>query len=108
MSLSEEKFQIIAEKFMLNDKHVELGKMMSFPGIKYKNKVFAFYYQEKMVFRLGKNFDLVAEGIKNFSLLNPFKTKPPRAGWFQIPIEYSIKWEELARKALAGMKQKID
>ena len=53
-----------------------------------------------MVFKLGKEFDLPTFGINRFSLLSPFKTKPPLAGWFEIPLEYEEKWEELAGIAM--------
>ena len=50
-------FRKIAEKLATENDSVSPGKMMSSPGIKCKNKVFAFYYNKQMVFRLGKEFD---------------------------------------------------
>ena len=85
-----------------------MGKMMSSPGIKYKNKVFAFFYNEEMVFRLGKKYDPLEDSIENFDLLNPFKNKPPLAGWFVIPNEYQKKWEALSKKALKKIQSELD
>jgi hypothetical protein len=100
METTEKLFNSIGDKLSRENDNVSIGKMMSSPGIKYKNKVFAFYYREQMVFRLGREFDLPSMGIDNFSLLNPFKTKPPLADWFQIPAEYGNRWEKLALIAM--------
>ncbi len=78
---------------------------MSSPGIRYKNKVFAFYYREAMVFRLGREFDSTTMGIHDYQLLSPFKTRPPLVGWFVIPPTHLPQWEELARLALERMRE---
>ena len=103
MDTSEKLFYTIGENLSKEYNDVSIGKMMSSPGIKYKDKVFAFYYKEQMVFKLGRDFDLPSIGINNFSLLSPFKTKAPLADWFEIPLEYDNRWEELARTAMKNM-----
>ena len=87
---------------------VTSGKMMSSPGIKYRNKVFAFYHANHMVFRLGKDFIPEEEGISTFNYLSPFKNKPPMKGWVEIPFVYHKKWPDLAEMALMRMKKDID
>jgi hypothetical protein len=57
------------------DSSITKGKMMSAPGIKYKNKVFAFYYNKEMIFRLGSNFDPARHNVKKCCLLNPSERK---------------------------------
>jgi len=101
-------FKDIASTLEHEFENIEQGKMMSSPGIKYKNKVFAFYYKEHMVFRLGKNFEPLSLSIVNYSLLDPFKNKPPMAGWFQIPFIEKDKWEVLSRLAMNTLKNEID
>jgi hypothetical protein len=108
MLTEESLFRNIAGKLASENQSIYTGKMMSSPGIKYKNKVFAFYHNKEMIFKLGKQFDPKLLGIEHFQLLSPFKNKPPMAGWFQIPFEYSDKWEELARQALALVSKEID
>ncbi len=108
MTRAEEKFNIIAEKLSAELNNVERGKMMASPGITYKTKVFAFYYKDQMVFRLGKGFDPKTVGVEEFNFLSPFKNKPPLAGWFEIPVKYEEKWEELAEIALGAIKAEID
>jgi len=80
------------------------GKMMSSPGIKYKDKVFAFYYKKEMVFRLGEEFSPLAYCIKNPRLLNPFKNKPPLKAWFIIDYSQNDRWEELSLLAYDFVK----
>lgn len=100
-------FEKISEKLSGENKHVAPGKMMSSPGIRYKNKVIAFYAKKEMIFRLGKEFQPEKFKIKNHSLLSPFKSKPPLAGWFQIPCTEKGKWEKLARQALELMTNEL-
>ncbi len=86
---------------------VSSGKMMSSPGICFKGKVFAFFWNEKMTFRLGKNFALEEKfGISEFEFLNPFKNKPPMKGWYVIDEKHVKKWPEIAQEALTQMKSK--
>jgi len=74
--------------------------MMSDSGLKYKDKVFAFYHKESMGFRLGPDFDPEQFGLKNFKFLSPLKKKPPLKGWFIIDKLESDTWEALSEKAL--------
>jgi hypothetical protein len=107
MNMDKEKviFNEIAEKLTEKEKHIALGKMMSSPGIKYKNKVFAFYYKKETIFKLGEDFNPAQFNIKKFILLSPFKTKAPLRAWFQIPFSERDKWEKLAKIALEKMSK---
>jgi hypothetical protein len=103
MEKEEKLFLKISKKLEKENRSVRPGKMMSSPGIKYKDKVFAFYHKKQMVFRLGKGFDPNSFKIKKYSLLNPFKNKAPMSGWFEIPFSEQTKWEILARDALRNL-----
>ncbi len=104
----EETFYLaISDKLTKKFDGVTHGKMMSSPGLKYKNKVFAFYYNREMTFRLGKGFDLKGYGIDQYSLLSPFKNKPPLAAWFNIPYDYRDQWEHLAELALKKLQTEL-
>ena len=105
MNTPEQEFWAIAEKLAAENQAVTTGKMMSSPGIRYKNKVFAFYYHEGMVFRLGRDVDPTTMGIPDYRLLSPFKTKPPLRDWFEIAQTHMQRWEELARFALQRMRE---
>jgi hypothetical protein len=105
MSTIEQQFQMIAEKLGAEDGEVSVGKMMSSPGIRYREKSFVFYHRGVMVFRLGRAFDPQAFGLHDYRLLSPFKTKPPLLDWFEIPPTHQDRWEELARLALGRMRE---
>ncbi|MCB0608068.1 MAG: hypothetical protein H6562_13550 [Lewinellaceae bacterium] len=100
MTGAEILFNRIAAQFTGSTPGVTLGKMMSSPGLKYSDKVFAFYHKETMGFRLGKQFDPEKFGLKTAHLLNPFKNKPPIQGWFIVEAAESEFWEPLAEMAL--------
>ena len=108
ISTGEMLFENIRHELTAQHAEITSGKMMSAPAIKYKNKVFAFYYGETMVFRLGRTYDIGAVGIEDYNLLAPFKTKPPMQDWFQIPYREHSHWIYLADEALGIMRVQID
>ncbi|MCK5277867.1 MAG: hypothetical protein KAK04_05000 [Cyclobacteriaceae bacterium] len=100
----EKQFNSIVSKFTSLDQDVHLGKMMSSPGLKYKDKLFAFYHKETMGFRLGPNFNPEKIGLKNAKPLSPFKKKPPLKGWVIIEQYESDTWEMLTEMSLEYTK----
>lgn len=96
----EQHFSVIVERLTREHNDITLGKMMSSPAIQYQGKVFAFFYNKKMVFKLGRDFQPESLGIREYSLLAPFKTKPPMVDWFEISATEQQRWEELASYAL--------
>ncbi|NNF20849.1 MAG: hypothetical protein HKN67_02820 [Saprospiraceae bacterium] len=95
-----DQFNIIAERFSFERHGVVKGKMMSSPGLKYNNKIFAFYHKETMGFRLGPDFKPGSFGLMNAKPLSPFKTKPPLKGWYVVDHNESNLWEDLTELAL--------
>ncbi len=98
------RFEKILAKLSGEEREVQAGRMMSSRGIVRKGKVFAFLWNEDMVFRLGKGFDPAGLKVESWSYLNPFKDRPPMKGWFVIPPEGMARWERLARAALETMR----
>ncbi len=96
-----DEFERIVAQFTAMESNVHPGKMMSAPGLKYKDKVFAFLAKDGMGFRLGREFDPVAFGLINAKPLNPFKTKGPLKGWYVVDADEIDQWESLAARALA-------
>jgi len=80
------------------------GKMMSSEAIRCNDKVFAFFHNEMMTFKLGSGFDPSDMGIDEWFPLSPFKTKPPLKGWYMIPEEYMDKWPQLAEMAFLKIR----
>ena len=100
-------FDDITAKLCKINNDIGEGNMMSSPGIKYKTKVFAFYHDQSMIFRLGKGYNIKSEGVSKYKFLNPFKNKPPMKGWYVVPsteIEY---WQKLAEIAMNNMISEI-
>lgn len=100
-------FQDIISSLSTTNQNVAEGNMMSSPGIRYKNKVFAFYHNQSMIFKLGKGFDIGAIGVKEYKFLNPFKKKPPMTAWFEVSSIEADKWSELAEIAMNNMISEI-
>lgn len=99
---AEEKFREVAANLETHQ-GVQLGSMMSAPGIQYKGKNFAFFYREEMVFRLGRDWKPEEAGIRDWTHLSPFKNKPPMYDWFCITAKDADLWNDLATKALSRM-----
>ena len=104
MNQSEKQFELLVAKYFSIDADVHPGKMMSSPGLKFKDKVFAFYHKETMGFRLGPNFNPEKMGLKNAKPLSPFKKKPPLKGWFIIEKIENNTWDTLTELALEFTK----
>lgn len=107
MNTPEQHFAAIAEQLATESQEITTGKMMSSPGIRYRNKVIAFLYHETMVFKLGRDFDAGAFGLHEYQLLSPYKTKPPLRDWFEVAATHSDRWKELARLALQRMREEL-
>ena len=105
MSKAETLFMSLVNKVTTANEEVFLGKMMSAPGLKYKDKVFAFFTKEEaMGFRLGTDFNPEKAGLNKYRPLSPFKKKPPLKGWYIIDKEESNTWEHLTELALSYTK----
>ena len=94
-------FDRIVLKLTTAENDVTAGKIMSAPGLKCGDKIFAFRSKQGMEFRIGREFDLNAHGSIELEPLNPFKTKGPLKGWYIVADKQRDAWEALARSALA-------
>ena len=96
-------YEYIRDKLCKND-GVAIGKMMSSPAVKYKGKVFTFFHNEQMTFKLGKDFEPEEQGLQGCSFLSPFKNKPPMRAWIIVPWSEKDQWENLAQLALEKIR----
>ncbi|MFN3233258.1 MAG: hypothetical protein ACE363_14035 [Alphaproteobacteria bacterium] len=103
----EDLFNNISERMESMHEGVGRGKMMSSPGIQYKGKNFAFFWDDTMVFRIGKGFNPGDIGVTEWAYLNPFKNKPPMKGWYRIPASEKDHWPDLADRAHAAMVEEL-
>ena len=100
-----EKFERIRQKYCSKYPEVTEGKMMSSPAIHYNGKVFAFFSRkQKMVFKLGKNFNSgqIDVALQEF---NPFKNKGPLTGWYEVDFAEQEDWENMTELALSIAKK---
>ncbi len=105
--MEEQFFNEIREQFCLLDPGIAPGKMMRSEAITYEGKVFAFFSrQQKMVFKLGKDFDPDQVGIE-IAVFNPFKKRGPLNGWFEVPFTEKEQWQPLAEKAFTFLKNEL-
>lgn len=104
----ESTFESLREAAINAHKDVTEGVMMHAPAISYKGKVFAFYHKERMVFKLGKDFEPDSSGLKTVAPFNPFKNKGPLAGWFEIGDLESSLWQEYLDRSLLVMQRQLD
>ncbi len=96
-------YETILGKY-LKENGVAEGKMMSAPALQYQKKVFVFFYEEEMCFKLGKDFDPASYGIQKFKHLSPFKNKAPMKAWFYLPYSEGKFWDELTLLALDKLR----
>ncbi|HZD34854.1 MAG TPA: hypothetical protein VE130_06585 [Nitrososphaeraceae archaeon] len=98
-------FLKIGEEMAAKYSSVSFGKMMSSPALRYKSRVFAFYHNNEMIFRLGREFSPKIFNLKKCFVLNPFKNKAPMYSWFQVPFVENKKWKKLAEYALKKLME---
>ena len=85
---------------------VASGNMMRSPAITFQAKVFCFYYDGEMCFKLGQKAADYMVQYEGSRFLNPFKNKPPMKGWLVVPSEFSRDWKLLATEAYQAMIEK--
>ena len=86
---------------------VERSQMFGKPCLKSNGKAFAAYFEDCMVFKLGREHqeELLKEypGASNF---DPSGKGRPMKDWFQIPAKYSGSWPTLAEEAKSKLEHR--
>ena len=100
MTQAAQTFQQIFETFPEKYDGVIQGNMMRSDALKINGKVFCFFYEDNMCFKLGKNADPERLELVDAWLLNPFKNKPPMKGWFVVPFSDAEIWMRLAEESM--------
>ena len=102
----EKLFQEIKNELTQGYAQVKPGNMMRSPAICYSSKVFCFYHNSQMCFKLDKQAPHFKDQFPGSTYLIPFKNKPPMKGWLMVPQEYQNHWKELANHALSHLMNK--
>lgn len=103
--MAKSKFDDIGQT-LKDDFGIEISQMFGKPCFKINKKAFASYFQDAMVFKLGK--DRVDEMLMKYEgslRWDPSGKNRPMKDWIQMPKPYENQWEALAKKALTNMTQ---
>ncbi|MDG1779574.1 MAG: hypothetical protein P8H59_01375 [Flavobacteriales bacterium] len=77
-----------------------MSQLFGKPCLKTNGKAFAAFFQDQMVFKLGKEqlaeYQLIYTGSINW---DPSGKKRRMKGWLQVPYDYKDDWEQLALEA---------
>ena len=106
---SADYFADIANDLMDKHEELKLGEMMNNPGLKCKGRNFAVFLveQDKVVFRVGKEFDVDAVGLTTWSHFNPSADKPPMTDWVVVEFADKDKWVGLLEQSLTVIRAEI-
>lgn len=89
------------EDLILSTEGAELGNLFGKPCGKINKKAFVAFYQDEMVFKLGKEqVDLLIEKYKNAQNWDPSGKIRPMKDWIQIPKVYQKEWHVLCEEAV--------
>ena len=102
----EQHFQQILKHMEVAYQGVVRGNMMKSPALSVRSKVFAFFHQNEMGFKLDQKASYFKDQYPDSRYLNPFKNKPPMKGWLIIPSKYHSDWSDLAIEAYLNMIEK--
>ncbi|MFK7757861.1 MAG: hypothetical protein AB8B53_13105 [Flavobacteriales bacterium] len=96
------------EKLVAQVPEASLGQMFGKPCGKLNKKAFVAFYQDQMVFKIGKEeiAELLHkyEGAQNW---DPSGKGRPMKDWIQVPAEFSNHWEGLAEKAIGHLNNAL-
>lgn len=97
MSLNE--FERIGQA-MAKEQAVSLSQMFGKPCLKLETKAFAAFFQEAMVFKLGKeNMNDLMKKYPGSQLFDPSGKGRAMKDWIQVPTEFQEDWPRLAQEA---------
>lgn len=98
----EDKFKTVASG-LEQHQGVSLSKITPSPELHYNGKSFAFFHQDEMVFRLGKEWNPEEDGILKWKNISPLNKDEPLNDWFSITAKDADLWPILATQALSRM-----
>lgn len=107
MTESRQTFDTILAKFTEMYSEVSTGKMMRSEAITFRGKVFCFFHEGEMAFKLGKDTDTDRPELNGWRWLSPFKNKPPMKAWYFVPYTSLHAWEQLTEESFQKICQEI-
>lgn len=84
----------------------ELGNLFGKPCGKLNKKAFVAFFQDEMVFKVGKEeVNLLLDQYKGSQNFDPSGKNRPMKDWIQVPSDYQADWKELLWQAKEFIKQ---
>ncbi len=78
-----------------------MSQMFGKPCLKTGKKAFAAFFNDEMVFKLGREeVNLLKEKYPHSQNWDPSGKNRPMKDWLQIPNDYKEDWADLAKQAL--------
>lgn len=102
--MSDQLYEEIGLKFA-KEFETTLGQMFGKPCLKVNNKAFAAFFKGEMVFKLGQeHIANIKDELSGSVNWDPSGKKRPMKDWLQVPVDFSSRWDELAKEALHFVK----
>ncbi len=88
------------EKLVSSIPNAELGNLFGKPCGKIDKKAFVAFFEEEMVFKVGRTAnEALLKKYKGSQLFDPSGKGRPMKDWLQVPSSYSKDWKKLAELA---------
>lgn len=97
------------EEIVLNMEGTALGSMFGKPCGKFSGKAFVSFFQDEMVFKLGKEeIELIKPNYPGAQNWDPSGKGRPMKDWIQIPTDFTDDWQDLAEQAKASLEKELN
>ncbi|MEM7163693.1 MAG: TfoX/Sxy family protein [Bacteroidota bacterium] len=95
-----EKYHQIGEQ-LAQEQGTFSSQMFGKPCLKKGKKAFAVFYEDEMVFKVGREeVEMLLQKYTGSKRFDPSKKDRPMKDWLQVPAEYNEDWLALARQAM--------
>lgn len=86
--------------------HLNQATLLSAPSLEYKGRAFAMIHQDRIVLRIGREALPERKAI-GWQYFRPQGRPVYLQQWVEVPFYYHEDWQELAERALSGLKGAI-
>lgn len=86
--------------------HLAKSTLLSAPSIEYKGRAFAMMHEDRIVLKLDEH-QLPHSKIIGWQYYKPYGKPVYLQHWVEVPYYFHHDWQELAEKALHGLKDSL-
>lgn len=92
--------RLLFESIISQIENAELSQMFGKPCAKFNKKAFLGFYEDEMVFKIGKEaITNLSEKFTNYKNWDPSGKNRPMKDWVQMSNSSKSEWENLANQA---------